>query len=73
MHGQIRAWNQCCAPDAVAAGPGVVAMGHWFLHSVAFRHERGILYAVLAGLSESTQHIRLILDPFPAPTYRSFN
>ena len=26
-----------------------------------------------AGLSESTQHIRLILDPSPSPNLRSFN
>ena len=50
MHVQIRARNRCCAPGAAAAGPGVVAVGHWFRHDVAFRHERGILCAVLAGL-----------------------
>ena len=65
MHVQIRARNRCCTPDAAAAGSGVVAVGHWFRHDVPLRHERGILCAVLAGLSESTQHIRLILDPSP--------
>ena len=29
----------------------------------AFRHECGILCAILTGLMESTQHTRLILDP----------
>ena len=29
----------------------------------AFRHEYGILCAILTGLMESTQHTRLILDP----------
>ena len=32
----------------------------------AFRHEYGILCAILTGLMESTQHTRLILDPFPS-------
>ena len=65
MHVQIRARNRCCALGAVAAGLGVVAVGHWFRHDVAFRHERGILCAVLAGLSESIQYSPLILNPFP--------
>ena len=35
----------------------------------AFRHEYGILCAILTGLMESTQHTRLILDPLsPVPT-----
>ena len=31
----------------------------------AFRHEYGILCAILTGLMESTYHTRLILDPSP--------
>ena len=63
MHVQIRARNRCCAPGAVAASPGVAAMGHWFLHDVAFRHERGILCAVLAGLSGCARHMQPVPDP----------
>ena len=40
---------------------------------LAFRHERGILYAVLANLSESTYRVRPILDPSSSPNLRSFN
>ena len=67
MRGQIRARNRCCTPDAAAAGPSAVAVGHWFRHDVSLWHERGILYAVLAGLSGYANHLWLISDPDSQP------
>ena len=35
----------------------------------AFRRECGIVHAVLTGLSESTYHMRLVLDPSSSPNF----
>ena len=54
MCDQIRVWGRSCVSDAMVAGPGMVVMCPWRCHNAIFRHECGIVHAVLAGLSEST-------------------